>query len=158
VPKTVRQLARRSGWRTTVNRAFDEVLAGCSIRPDGTWITPAMREGYGALHRAGHAYSLEVWDGEELIGGLYGVQVGQVFAGESMFHRRSGASKVALASLGQRLAEAGVQILDTQQETDTLQMFGQVLVHRADYVDAVRALRDLPARIPTDERPAWVRP
>lgn len=152
VPRTVRQLLRRSGWTTTVDRAFDQVLACCSAR-DETWITGRMQEAYRALHARGGAHSLEVWDGDRLVGGLYGVLTGRVFSGESMFHLESGASKVAVVDLCARLRETDVLVLDTQQESEHLTAMGQVLVSRQEYVGAVHALRDLPATVPTDRRP-----
>lgn len=145
VPRTVRQLLRRSGWHTTLNTRFEEVMTRCADRSGGTWITHAMRAGYLALHHAGIAHSLEVWDGTDLVGGLYGVQSGQVFSGESMFFLASGASKVAVVDLCARMREAGAQILDTQQESEHLLAMGQVVADRAEYVSAVRRLRDLPA-------------
>jgi leucyl/phenylalanyl-tRNA--protein transferase len=153
LPRTLRQLLRRCGWTTTLDAAFDRVVAGCADR-DETWIVPRMQAAYGALHEAGGAHSVEVWEGEELVGGLYGVLTGRVFSGESMFHRRSGASKVALVALCVRLEEAGVAVLDTQQESEHLQTLGQVLVARDDYVGAVRALRDARVVLPADPRPA----
>jgi leucyl/phenylalanyl-tRNA--protein transferase len=153
VPRTLRQLLRRSGWTTTLDAAFDEVVAACADR-DATWIVPRMREAYQALHRAGGAHSVEVWDGEELVGGLYGVLTGGVFSGESMFHRTSGASKVALVDLCLRLAEAGVLVLDTQQESAHLRALGQVLVAREEYVRVVHALRDASTVLPAGRREA----
>lgn len=151
VPRTVRQLLRRTGWEATVDAAFDEVLERCADRRgEGTWITPAMREGYRALHEAGIAHSVEVWDGSRLVGGLYGVQSGGVFSGESMFFVESGASKVAVVELCRRMAEAGMPLLDTQQESPHLAAMGQVLAGRADYVEAVLRLRDLPCVLRTD--------
>jgi leucyl/phenylalanyl-tRNA--protein transferase len=152
VPKSLRQLVRRSGWTTTVDVAFEQVLDACADRDEGTWITAAMREGYVALHHEGGAHSLEVWDGDRLVGGLYGVLSGRVFSGESMFYRESGASKVAVVDLCHRLLEAGVQVLDTQQESDHLMAMGQLLVHREEYVNAVRALRDQPAVLAKERR------
>ena len=154
VPRTVRQLLRRTGWETTMDVAFEEVMVRCGDRADGTWITAAMREGYGALHAAGYAHSLEVWDADRLVGGLYGVLSGRVFSGESMFFAESGASKVAVVELSRRLQEAGVQILDTQQQSPHLVAMGQVLVDRAEYVSAVRALRDDAVTLPTERRSA----
>jgi leucyl/phenylalanyl-tRNA--protein transferase len=152
VPRSLRQQLRRCGWSTTVDAAFEQVLDACADRAEGTWITVAMRQGYLALHHEGGAHSLEVWDGDRLVGGLYGVLSGRVFSGESMFFRESGASKIAVVDLCHRLLEAGVPILDTQQESDHLLAMGQVLVHREEYVDAVRALRDQPAVLATDRR------
>jgi leucyl/phenylalanyl-tRNA--protein transferase len=156
VPRTVRQLLRRRGWETTVDADFAQVLARCADRADGTWITAAMRAGYLALHAEGGAHSLEVWDGDRLVGGLYGVLSGRVFSGESMFHAESGASKVAVVALCDRLVEAGVPLLDTQQESEHLLAMGQVLVDRGEYVRAVRSLQQpaVPAtRLATERRP-----
>lgn len=153
VPRTVRQLLRRTGWETTVDAAFGEVVDRCSDRKEGTWITEAMKAAYVGLHDEGGAHSLEVWDGDRLVGGLYGVQSGRVFCGESMFFVESGASKVAVVDLCRRLVEADVPVLDTQQESEHLQAMGQVLAHRAEYVELVRSLRDQPAVIPTERRP-----
>lgn len=152
VPRSVRQLMRRRGWSTTVDAAFEEVLARCSDRSEGTWITTAMRAAYTALHHEGGAHSLEVWDGDRLVGGLYGVLTGRVFSGESMFFAESGASKVAVVDLCHRLVEADVPILDTQQASEHLAGMGQVLVSRDEYVQVVRALRDQPAVLPRERR------
>ena len=156
VRKSLRSRLRACGWTSTVDAAFDAVVEGCADRAD-TWITRRMREAYGALHRSpcpgAGAHSVEVWDGEELVGGLYGVLVGQVFCGESMFHRRADASKVALVELCGRLLEAGVRVLDVQEETEHLSSMGQVLVRRSDYLDVLAALRDRPAVLATDRRP-----
>src|SRR5215204_696915 len=113
VSRSLRARLRRSGWETTVDRAFAAVLAGCADR-GGTWITPPMRAAYRRLHDLGHAHSLEVWDGAKLVGGLYGVGVGGVFTGESMFHLVSDASKVSPADLVPRLAGPGACLLDAQ--------------------------------------------
>ncbi|MCW2607708.1 MAG: aat [Frankiales bacterium] len=153
VPRTVRQLLRRCGWTTTLDVAFADVVAGCAAR-DETWINARMREAYTQLHARGVAHSVEVWDGETLVGGLYGVLTGQVFSGESMFHRVSGASKVALVDLCVRLREVGVLVLDTQQESEHLAALGQVLVARQEYVEAVHALRDTAVVLPDGRRRA----
>jgi leucyl/phenylalanyl-tRNA--protein transferase len=156
VSRSLRRTHRRSGWTTTVDRAFDEVVAGCAAAAPGresTWITERMRAAYAALHRSGGAHSLEVWDEGRLVGGLYGVRTGRVFSGESMFHRVPDASKAALVDLCGRLLEGGVVLVDTQQATEHMQSMGQVVVHRADYLAALLALRDQSATIPADERP-----
>lgn len=154
VPRSVRQLLRRRGWETTVDTAFAQVLDRCADRADGTWITEAMKQAYLGLHAAGGAHSLEVWDGERLVGGLYGVLTGRVFSGESMFFLESGASKVAVVDLCARLVAADVPVLDTQQESEHLQAMGQVVVDRAEYVQVVRALRDDAVQLPGGRRPA----
>ena len=157
VRRSLRARLRTCGWTTTVDAAFDDVVAGCADR-DSTWITARMRSGYAALHRSppsalAGAHSVEVWDGDRLVGGLYGVLVGQVFCGESMFHRATDASKVALVELCARLLEAGGRLVDVQEETPHLVSLGQVLVRRADYLGVLAALRDVPAVLATDRRP-----
>ena len=152
VPRSLRQLIRRKGWETTVDAAFEQVLARCADRSEGTWITADMKRAYLGLHEQGGAHSLEVWEGDRMVGGLYGVLTGRVFSGESMFFLESGASKVAVVDLCHRLVEADVPILDTQQESEHLVAMGQVLVHRKEYVETVRALRDQPAVLPRERR------
>ncbi|MCW2715820.1 MAG: aat [Frankiales bacterium] len=158
VRRSLRARLRSCGWTATVDSAFDDVVSGCADRTEGTWITDRMRQAYGDLHRqrapaGASAHSVEVWDGTTLVGGLYGVLVGQVFCGESMFHRATDASKVALVELAARLLEAGGRLIDVQQETSHLSSLGQVLVRREDYLDALRLLRDRPAVLATDRRP-----
>ncbi len=153
VRRSLRSRLRSCGWTATVDAAFDDVVAGCADRSEGTWINTRMRQAYGQLHRSGGAHSVEIWDGSSLVGGLYGVLVGQVFCGESMFHRARDASKVALVELCARLFEAGVRVVDVQEETEHLSSLGQVLVSRMDYLEVVRALRDLPAVLAKDRRP-----
>jgi leucyl/phenylalanyl-tRNA--protein transferase len=152
VPRNVRQLLRRTGWETTVDTCFEEVVRRCADRPDGTWITAAMQAAYTALHREGGAHSVEVWDGERLVGGLYGVLSGRVFSGESMFFAESGASKVAVVDLCRRLAEVDVALLDTQQESEHLVAMGQLLVDRTEYVEVVRSLQEVHPALPADRR------
>ena len=157
VSRSLRQRLRRSGWEASVDAAFEDVVAGCADR-DSTWITPRVRAAYAQLHREGpvdgvRACSVEVWEGDALVGGLYGLLVGEVFCGESMFSRRTDASKVALVALCDRLLEAGVRVVDTQQETEHLASLGQVLVRRAEFVAALRVLRDRPAVLARDRRP-----
>ena len=152
VSRSLRRRLRASGWHASVDEAFDDVVAGCAAR-DGTWITGRMRAAYGALHREGGAHSVEVWDGDRLVGGLYGVRTGAVFSGESMFHREDDASKVALVALVGRMREGGLRLLDTQQETGHMTSLGQVVVARRDYVEAVHRLRDVPTHLPRGRRP-----
>jgi leucyl/phenylalanyl-tRNA---protein transferase len=153
VHRSLRRRLRRCGWETTADADFDAVIEGCADRGE-TWISAAMSDAYRALHRAGVAHSLEVWDGDRLVGGLYGVQTGRVFSGESMFHRVPDASKVAVVDLCSRFVECGVVLVDTQDESDHMARLGQFLIHRADYVDLVQVLRDQRAVLPTDRRPA----
>jgi leucyl/phenylalanyl-tRNA--protein transferase len=155
VSRSLRRALRRSGWTTTVDAAFDDVVAGCAAPAPGredTWITERMRTAYSDLHRAGGAHSVEVWEGDRLIGGLYGVLTGRVFSGESMFHVEPDASKVALVDLCARLLEAGVVLVDTQQPTEHMASMGQVLLHRAAYLELLSSLRDTPAALAGDRR------
>ena len=144
VSRSLRQRLRRCGWTTTVDVAFDDVVAACATRPwrEGTWINRHMRHAYGRLHRLGWAQSLEVWDGGELVGGIYGVRVGACFTGESMFHRRSDASKVALVDLCRRWAEAGGTMIDVQLPTDHLRSMGAVEVAREAFLAELAAARE----------------
>ena len=152
VSRSLRKRLRHCGWETTMDHAFDDVIAGCADR-ESTWITTGMQEAYRALHRAGHAHSLEVWAGDRLVGGLYGVLTGRVFSGESMFHRESDASKAAVVDLCQRLVEAGVVLVDTQDQSDHMARLGQMLLHRDDYVQILHHLRDENVDVPGDRRP-----
>jgi leucyl/phenylalanyl-tRNA--protein transferase len=154
--RSLRRSLRRSGWETTMDVAFDEVVAGCAAPAPGresTWITDRMRSAYSSLHRAGGAHSLEVWHGDRLVGGLYGVLTGAVFSGESMFHLAPDASKVAVVDLCQRLLAAGVVLIDTQQPTEHMASLGQVVVHRAEYLSVLQRLRDEQVRLDTQRLP-----
>lgn len=152
VPRSLRKRLRHCGWETTMDQAFDDVIAACAARSQ-TWITPAMQAAYSALHRAGMAHSLEVWSGDDLIGGLYGILTGRIFAGESMFHQRPDASKAAVVDLCHRSVEAGIVLIDTQDESDHMSRLGQLLVHRSDYLDLVHHFRDEPLLLPGNRRP-----
>lgn len=153
LPRSLRQRLRHAGWTASVDEAFAEIIDACADRGrEGTWITAGMRRGYLALHEAGIAHSVEVWDGDRLIGGLYGVLTGAVFSGESMFHRENDASKAAVVELCARMLEAGAIVVDTQQETPHLTAMGQVMVAREEYAEVVRQLRDLPVTLPVGRR------
>jgi leucyl/phenylalanyl-tRNA--protein transferase len=134
---------RRSPWEVRFDTAFDRVIAACAAAPrpgqDGTWITPAMQRAYGQLHRLGHAHSVEVWDGERLVGGLYGVSVGTGFHAESMVSLESGGSKVALAALGRRLDELGWPLFDAQIENPHLRFMGGEVWPRARFLSSFLA-------------------
>ena len=137
VSKSLRQRLRRCGWTTTVDAAFDEVVAACADRPARRGHVdqpPTMRLAYGRLHRLGWAHSLEVWDGDRLVGGLYGVRVGGCFTGESMFHREPDASKVAFVDLVDRWRDAGGSMVDVQIPTDHLASLGVVGMARAEFL------------------------
>ena len=109
--------ARNRGYRVSIDRAFAAVVAHCgdrTLRPEGTWITPAMRDAYQLLHELGYAHSVETWQGPTLIGGIYGVALGRVFFGESMFSLARDASKVAMARLVEELIGRSLELLDCQ--------------------------------------------
>jgi leucyl/phenylalanyl-tRNA--protein transferase len=145
VPKSLKKFLSRSKWTYTFDQAFPEVLKACAEQPrpgqDGTWITKKMLKAYRDFHKAGYAHSLEVWDGEELIGGLYGVYVGGLFCGESMFHRRTNASKCALVKLVGFLKEQGLEWMDIQMVTPLSEAFGGKYITRGDFLVRLRGLR-----------------
>ena len=137
-----RRLARtlRSGrFTTTVDAAFGEVIRGCADRPgQGIWITPDMIDAYTTLHRLGWAHSVEAWRDGELAGGVYGVAVGGLFAGESMFTRIRDGSKAALVHLVQRLRERGFRLFDVQYLNDHTARLGAVEIPRREYLARLR--------------------
>jgi leucyl/phenylalanyl-tRNA---protein transferase len=140
VPRRLAATVRQNKFRITVNTRFAEVMRACADdRTDGTWVTGEMVTAYTALHRQGHAHSLEAWVGDELVGGVYGVSVGGLFAGESMFHRVRDASKVALVALLTRLRDRGFVLFDTQIVNAHTAQFGAVDISRAEYLRRLRA-------------------
>jgi leucyl/phenylalanyl-tRNA--protein transferase len=140
VPRRMARTIRSGRFRVTVNRDFAAVIRACAVRPgEGTWITPDMIEAYERLHSLGHAHSVEAWCGEILGGGIYGVAIGGLFAGESMFTRVRDGSKVALAALVDRLRERGYVLFDTQFVTDHTRRFGAVEIPREEYLRRLRA-------------------
>jgi leucyl/phenylalanyl-tRNA--protein transferase len=138
VSRSLRRRVRRGGFTLTWNRCFPRVMTECGRqRREGTWVIAEMVDAYTRLHRCGHAHSLEVWSDGELVGGTYGVQVGALFAAESMFHRRTDMSKVALVALVQSLFAAGIELLDVQFVTPHLAAFGAFAVPRREYLQRV---------------------
>lgn len=145
---SLRKTLRKKGWSVTFDRAFTTVMRRCSEVPrpgqGGTWITEEMITAYSELHRLGIAHSVEVhWEGQ-LVGGLYGVALGRLFHGESMFHLRADASKVGFATLVARLAAAGYLLIDCQVPTAHLASLGAFAVDRTEFLQAVHQLRDVP--------------
>jgi leucyl/phenylalanyl-tRNA--protein transferase len=140
VSRSLRRTLRSGRFRCTVNTAFADVVAGCIDRgADGTWITPPMARAYIRLHQFGHAHSVEVWDTDDvLVGGIYGVAVGAAFSGESMFHRVTDASKVALVELATRLRAGGFRVFDAQLPTPHLTSMGAVAVPRVVFLKLLR--------------------
>ena len=139
---------RQSTWSLRADTAFAEVVHACatSTRPGqhGTWIGTDMMAAYMELHRLGHAHSIEVFDGERLVGGIYGVAIGRMFYGESMFSGASGGSKIALAALARLLLGRGWPLIDAQVESPHLRTLGAELVPRPVFAQRIAALVDLP--------------
>lgn len=134
--RSLRRTLRHNPWTITVDAAFPGAMMACgNEREEGTWITPEVIAGYTRLHELGWAHSLEVWEDRELVGGIYGVAIGASFAAESMFHRRTDASKVAFATLAENLRDAGYAIFDAQVMNPHLESLGCVEVPRAEYLN-----------------------
>ncbi len=146
ISRSLGKRVRQQRYRISLDEAFADVMMQCAVVPrpgqDGTWLTAEMLEAYVELHRQGHAHSVEAWEGDELVGGLYGVIVGGIFSGESMFARRPDASKVAFVHLVRQLQGWGVRLVDCQVHTPHLERFGAVEVPRSEYLATLLAHRD----------------
>ena len=138
IPHGTRKTLKDPAWQLKLNTAFHEVILGCAER-DETWIDEGIFQSYSALHDLGHAHSIEIWRDGLLAGGLYGVQIGGVFFGESMFHRVPGASKVAICRLVEMMRAGGFLLLDTQWVTSHLEKFGAKEIARSEYLDLLNA-------------------
>ncbi|HLO77564.1 MAG TPA: leucyl/phenylalanyl-tRNA--protein transferase [Magnetospirillum sp.] len=151
VPRSLRKALRRTDFEVRVDTAFEAVMSGCAQstddRPD-TWINDEIVRLFVELHHLGMAHSVETWCGGELVGGLYGLALGAAFFGESMFSRRTDASKVALVNLVARLKRAGFLLLDTQFVTDHLSRFGATEIPRHQYLKLLASAVDTPAVFP----------
>ncbi|HQH17151.1 MAG TPA: leucyl/phenylalanyl-tRNA--protein transferase [Smithella sp.] len=139
IPRTLRQTMKKGIFRITTNAAFEDVIRNCATisrkGQDGTWINHDMIEAYIRLHKAGYAHSVEAWDGDELAGGLYGIILGRAFFGESMFAKKSDASKVAFATYALTLAEKGFELIDCQVTTAHMKRFGAVEIPREEFMN-----------------------
>jgi leucyl/phenylalanyl-tRNA---protein transferase len=161
VPRSVRKIVKRCvvvespplacdpgnspPFHVTINCAFTKVMQGCATaRADNNWISPSFITAYTRLHEAGYAHSVECWQNGELVGGIYGVAVGGLFAGESMFHRVDNASKVALYFLTEFLRHRGFTLFDIQTLTPTTEQFGATLISRAEYLERLKTALQLP--------------
>ena len=136
VSRSLAKTIRKNPFDIRLDTAFDAVVVACAeAAPDrpSTWINAKIKSLYGTLHRMGHAHSVEAWEGDQLVGGLYGVSLGAAFFGESMFSRRTDASKVALVHLVARLLADDYRLLDAQFITDHLSTFGAIEIPRAEY-------------------------
>ena len=148
IPRGLKRVLPMLPYRVTVDTAFDAVIRECgTLTPQRreTWINETIIDLYNALHGLGHAHSIEVWEDERLVGGLYGISLGGAFFGESMFSRAAEASKLALVTLVEILREAGYALLDTQYVNDHLKQFGVQAVSKKDYmIKLENALRASP--------------
>lgn len=140
VSRSLAKSVRNKGYEVRVDTAFEAVLAGCADRPEGTWLGRPMRAAYLALHRAGYAHSFETWLGRDLVGGLYGVALGRMFYGESMFSRATDASKVALVRLVESLKARGFPLIDCQMRTELLASLGAREIPRRAFLRALQPL------------------
>ncbi|WP_299321839.1 leucyl/phenylalanyl-tRNA--protein transferase [uncultured Maribacter sp.] len=142
ISKSMKKVIRNNQFRLTKNTCFKEVLEYCSSVPregqDGTWITDEMKNAYIALHERGIAKSYEVWEGDTLVGGLYGIDLGHIFCGESMFSLTSNASKFAFIKLAQELQEKEYSIIDCQLHTDHLERMGAQEISRKDFIKILK--------------------
>ena len=147
VSNSLAKAVRKKPFEIRFDHAFDEVIAACAEETSGrpsTWINKTIRSLYSTLFDMGHAHTVEAWEGDELVGGLYGVSLGSAFFGESMFSRRTDASKICLVQLVDRLRERGFTLLDTQFTTEHLKTFGAIDVPKADYALMLSAAMESP--------------
>ena len=144
VSKSMQQLLRRHTFEFTINKAFSQVIDNCKTisRPgqDGTWITPEVRKAYLRMHELGYAHSAESWCEGQLVGGLYGMRLGNVFYGESMFSKVTNASKYAFINYVQQLKKENVQLIDCQVYTDHLASLGAEMIPRKEFVKLLHQL------------------
>ncbi|MEZ4617272.1 MAG: leucyl/phenylalanyl-tRNA--protein transferase [Caldilineaceae bacterium] len=147
IPRSLARRIRKGGFEVRVDTAFREVITACAEprADDGLWITPAIIDMYCELQRLGYAHRVETWIGGELVGGLYGVALGGLFAGESMFSRAPDSSKIALVHLVQRLVSGGFVLLDTQFMTEHLRRFGTLEIPRDEYQRRLQIALEIPA-------------
>ncbi|XVV05155.1 leucyl/phenylalanyl-tRNA--protein transferase [Actinosynnema sp. CA-248983] len=148
------QLRNKVEWTTTVNTCFEQVVQHCRAGREPRWLTDRLVRGLVALHGAGHAHSVEVWEGDELVGGTFGVRIGGVFSADSQFTKRSGAAKVAVACLVRRVAESGGVAVDVQHDGDHAKLIGAVPVPRAEYLALLRDHGSAVGEMPTRTLPA----
>ena len=149
VPHGLKRERRARAVEIRINTSFEAVLRACAERAD-TWINDEIVESYARLHELGHAHSVEAWEGNELVGGLYGVAIGGAFFGESMFHRTTGASKIALWALIERMIARKFILLDTQWLTPHLEQFGAKEIPRSHYLHLLNEAVDLPRKFAGD--------
>ncbi len=151
VTRSLRRTLRRGRFRLTLDTAFGAVVEACAQTPrpgqDGTWITDEMKAAYLKLHERGLAHSAEAWDGDDLVGGLYGVSLGAAFFGESMFTHVPEASKVSFVTFTEQLERWGIRLVDCQVYTEHLARFGAREWPRSEFLAALRVALEVPARV-----------
>ena len=147
VSRTLRKVLRRQPFELTIDRAFDAVIRACKEAPGrgASWISPKLMRAYLRLHQEGYAHSVEAWQGDALVGGVYGVAVGGLFAGESMFHRVNDASKITLVFLEEHLRLSGFELFDVQMVTPITGQMGAKGISREEYLRKVEAAVARPA-------------
>jgi leucyl/phenylalanyl-tRNA--protein transferase len=147
ISRSLSKILRQNRYQVTFDRDFTAVIQACAAPrdyADGTWITDSMQSAYLELHRRGYAHSVEVWEQDTLVGGLYGLAIGQLFFGESMFSRADNASKVGFATLVERLKAWGFVLIDCQMPTEHLHSFGARAITRTTFADYLRQHLDQP--------------
>jgi leucyl/phenylalanyl-tRNA--protein transferase len=149
VSKSMHQLIKKNVFTFTINKAFGEVIASCKTiarrGQESTWITDEVKAAYTRMHEAGHAHSAEVWLDGVLAGGLYGIRMGKVFFGESMFSKVSNASKYAFIRYTEMLRSEGVELVDCQVHTEHLESLGARMIPREEFIRLIHSLTDSPA-------------
>ena len=146
ISKSMQKFVKKTTFTVTLNQSFSEVIQACATSHGSTWISHDIEGLYTHLHATGDAHSIEVWDGVSLIGGLYGVTQGRAFFGESMFSRRTNASKLGLIKLVKHLIERGFILLDTQFLTDHLKSLGAIEIPQSEYLEKLNTALESDAR------------
>lgn len=146
ISKSMRKFMKKTTFKVTINQDFPAVIKACATGHDGTWISHSIESLYTILHLRGEAHSVEVWEDETLVGGLYGVTQGRAFFGESMFSIRTNASKLALINLVKHLIARGFTLLDTQFLTDHLKSLGAIEIPQNEYLEKLNTALESNAR------------
>lgn len=146
ISKSMKKFLRKTDLKVTINKDFQDVIRSCAETRDSTWISFGIEGLYTLLHWRGEAHSVEVWKGEELVGGLYGVSQGGAFFGESMFSNETNASKLAIIHLVEHLNARGFTLLDTQFQTDHLSTLGVIEIHQSEYLEKLNAALEINPR------------
>lgn len=145
ISRSLRQAIKKSSYTITMDTAFSEVIRNCADRDEGTWLTDEMLDAYIRLHASGYAHSIESWHEGKLAGGLYGIALGRVFFGESMFAKKTDASKVAFVALVQHLIKWGFKIIDCQVATQHLKSLGAREIARSEFIAILKQTVRIPA-------------